>query len=128
MQRHDFDGDSAISESESQTRHLTNSQNSVDFLARLENKMLVCCGPRLGKIFLTHKAMWICIVLSIIYYAIGIAYYASVEKWTLVTNIYFITISFLVSLMCAYLILCMCYFMYAHICKVDSVLLSSILF
>ena len=102
MQRQEFDADSSISESELQTRHLRNSNSSShshsEFISRMDNKIMTCCGPYLGKIFLTHKAMWICIILTFIYYGIGIAYYASVEKWTLDTNIYFITIAFLVCL------------------------------
>lgn len=98
MQRQDFDSDSVISESESQTRHLTSSRSQPDIFTKFENRVLLCCGPRIGKIFLAHKEMWICIVLSIIYYGFGVAYYASVEKWDLITTIYFITISFLVDI------------------------------
>ena len=89
----DYDNESVTSETESQTRRLHNT--SIDTWGDIEDTLKSCCGNKITKVLMDHKAMWICIILSIIYYAIGIAYYSTTEGWGLIENIYFITVGLL---------------------------------
>lgn len=69
------------------------------FWTFVENTLTSCCGTRTAKQYMKQKEimnMLFCIFLSICYYGFGIAYYSSVEQWSLVDCIYFITSTLLV--------------------------------
>ena len=71
----------------------------------IESTLTACCGTRTSKQYMKQKEimnMLFCIFLSICYYAIGIGYYRSVEQWSLIDCIYFITSTLLVSIVIFY--------------------------